>query len=215
LRPSINFPTIFTGADGSSLIAVESGQVDVSAGGETVELFPEEGVEVAPGGPPGEKFKVLRGKIDYADWNSERVGAFLDDPAGAARKIGRQLQEYIDEINALLPEYERLRELIFERRERYSRIREEQGREKAAEYHKENIEPYEAEATPMFVNIRYYALSALSLRRHILGRLYMLLKTEYINDLDNPRYTGFLKQYEEVLENYRNNVSPLLVEADI
>jgi hypothetical protein len=67
----------------------------------------------------------------------------------------------------------------------------------------------------MYRNLRHYSLSALSMRRFVLGRLYMEIKSRYITDTDNPVFLGFLSIYEEILELFENTVTPLLVEADI
>ena len=51
--------TVYAGADGSSLIVVDEGAVTVTAAGRTVEVMPQQGVEVRPGEAPGETFTVL------------------------------------------------------------------------------------------------------------------------------------------------------------
>lgn len=78
---------VFAGADGSTLVIVESGKVEVEAQGRKVELLPEEGVEVPAGGAPGDKFKVLRGQIDFSTWNSSRLDNMFVDPAGTIKGI--------------------------------------------------------------------------------------------------------------------------------
>ena len=52
---------VYAGADGSSLIAVRSGMVEVESEGKSVSLEKDEAVEVRPGEAPGDKFS-LKGK---------------------------------------------------------------------------------------------------------------------------------------------------------
>ena len=61
--------TVFSGADGSTLFAVDSGQVTVEAAGQSVDLAASEGVEVPLGKPPGDKFTVQRDQVNYSTWN--------------------------------------------------------------------------------------------------------------------------------------------------
>ncbi len=206
--------TVFAGADGSTLVAVESGQVDVSAGGETVELYPEEGVEVRPGEAPGEKFEVLRGKIDYSDWNAEKFETFLSDPAEGAKRVKARLETFIAEIEQLQPEYEAVRKTVDENRKVYRELKDE-NEEEATVYYAEQVEPYVLLAGRMYRNLRHYSLSALSMRRFVLGRLYMEMKSRYVTDVNNPVFLGFLAIYEESLALFENTITPLLVEADI
>ncbi len=206
--------TVFAGVDGSTLVAVESGQVDVSAEGETVELYPEEGVEVRAGEAPGEKFEVIRGKIDYSTWNEQRFEEFLTNPAEAVRRVKAQLETFIEEIEAILPQFEVVSKEVEDNRKTFRELRE-KDEDEASVYYVENVEPKVLLAGRMYRNLRHYSLSALSMRRFILGRLYMEMKSRYIVDMDNPDYLDFLTVYEESKMLFEDKVTPLLVEADI
>ena len=206
--------TVFAGVDGSTLVAVESGQVDVRAEGETVELYPDEGVEVMTGEKPGDKFEVIRGKIDYSTWNDDRFASFLADPETGARRVQKQLITYAEEIDAILPEYEAVSEKVDENRQTYRELRD-KDEEEATAYYAEQVEPHVLLAGSLYRNLRHYSLSALSLRRYVLGRLYMEMKSRYITDLDNPVFLGFLTIYEQSLKLFEDTITPLLVEADI
>ena len=87
--------TVFAGADGSTLIAVDSGQVTVQAEGQSVELASAEGVEVPLGKPPGDKFAVPKEKIDYSKWNDDKLSAMLADPLAAMQSIEQTMAGYI------------------------------------------------------------------------------------------------------------------------
>src|SRR5208337_2868049 len=61
--------TVFSGADGSTLFAVDSGKVTVESEGKSVDLVANEGVEVPLGQPPGEKISIHSDQVDYSKWN--------------------------------------------------------------------------------------------------------------------------------------------------
>ena len=69
--------------------------------------------------------------------------------------------------------------------------------------------------TTQALNYRYYALSALSMRRYVLGRMYMNIKTLTIMEQDNREFAAFLEEYERFLELYEREITPGLVRADI
>ena len=74
--------SVYSGADGSTLIAVDSGLVNVESGGKSVDLGPKEGVEVPLGKPPGDKFAIPDKPMDYSTWNNGKLDAMLADPVG-------------------------------------------------------------------------------------------------------------------------------------
>lgn len=207
--------TVFSGTDGSSFIAVEDGMVEVSSEGESVELGTEEGVEVRPGEPPGEKVKVKRGELDFSAWNAQKSEQFLEDPAGAAERVDNQLGNLIGELQELIPVYEQNRARVETEREKLKKIEEEQGKDARQEYYQETVFPLEVNTSYMRMNIRYYALSALSLRRYVTGRMYVALKSKYITDLENKKYTRFEEVYKQFLSRFEKEIVPYLVEADI
>ncbi|RKX73554.1 MAG: hypothetical protein DRP87_18705 [Spirochaetes bacterium] len=207
--------TVFAGLDGSSLVIVEEGEVEVTSEGKAVVLNPEEGVEVRPGEPPGEKFRVLRGQIDFSTWNSERFRAFMDDPVESALGVEKRLNYYIGEIDSLLPSFIENKSRVKEERKKLDKLEKEKGKEARAEYYQKEIFPLEVKTSYMAMNIRYYALSALSLRRFILGRMYMFMRSLYITEPENEIYSNFIDVYRRIIDAFEEKVVPHLVEADI
>lgn len=207
---------VFAGADGSSLFVVESGKVTVTgASGSSVDLTQNEGVEVNPGRPPGQKIKVLRGQVDYSSWNAQRIENILLDPAGAATNVEEQMSSYIAKINEIWPEYEKAFAQLTTERAKLNEIEAKQGKKARTDYYVKNVFPLEVLVSSLFVNVRYYTLSALSLRRYVLGRMYIRLTSMYIANEGNPVYEGFLRVYRRILAMYDRSVVPHLVAADI
>jgi hypothetical protein len=208
--------TVYAGADGSSMFLVETGEVEVSSAGESVSLFANEGVEVPAGRPPGQKFEIIGRAIDFSDWASDKRDEFLQDPLRSLDGVAVQLEEYYRELAEL-------QELYADARGRYDEIYadltaavEEYGREsEEADALREILSPVSNEATTHAFNIRYFALTALSARRHLLGQMYVEMRSRYILDRSNPRYTGFASRYSEVLDRYENQVITHLVDVDI
>lgn len=207
--------TVFAGVDGSSLIAVESGEVEITSEGETVRLLPQEGVEVRPGEKPGEKFSVLRGQIDYSTWNRERFKDIIDDPSGSVRALHEKLDDYISEIESILPVLKENQKKLKAERKRLEKLEQEKGKEARYSYYKETVFPLEVETSYLGMNRRYYALSALSMRRFLIGKIYMEMKTRYITDKNAQPYEAFIASYERFLSDFEEYIVPHLVEADI
>jgi len=207
---------VFAGADGSSLFVVESGKVQVSgASGQPVDLTANEGVEVDPGQAPGQKIKVLHGQVDYSTWNAQKLDALLKDPGAAAAKVRTQMESYIAQINDLWPEYQKAYAKLTEERQKLPEIEKKQGKQARTDYYNKTVLPVEQRARGLFLNLRYYTLSALSLRRYVLGTMYTRLTSMYIVDQSNPVYRGFEQIYQQIVTDYERSVVPHLVAADI
>lgn len=197
---------VYAGVDGSSLYVVEEGRVDVSAAGETVRLAAGEGVEVRIGDTPGEKFEVMRGSIDYSDWNAERLDAMLADPVSALSGVARRMDELIAEIEALVPDYEAGVRRLESEREKLAEIEEQSGKAARSDYYRENVFPLEVDTSNRYLNIRYYALSALSLRRYVMTGLYIRVATSASIE--------FTEIYRDTADSFESAVVPYLVDAD-
>ncbi len=207
--------TIYAGSDGSALFLVDSGLVDVEAAGTTVSLTEGEGVEVPAGGPPGEKFEWLGRELDFSSWNQERIDEFLEDPVAGARRIQERLRYFQQQINVLWPEYERLAAELESARVEQRRLDDANRPDDVRDFTATTVAPLIEEAGAYAMNTRYYALSALSLRRFVVGKMYVQMKSEYLLNATDSRYQGFLQAYEEILSQFENFVVPRLVPADI
>ncbi|HKL22620.1 MAG TPA: FecR domain-containing protein [Tichowtungia sp.] len=207
--------TVAAGEDGSSLFVVKTGRVDVAAEGKTVSLGPEEGVEVRPGEQPGEKFEVKRGQIDYSSWRQERRDAFIDDPVAAARGLERRFNGFVKQVNALAPLLAEQRRALEREREELIKIGEEQGQEARAKYYRETVQPLEGDTFNTYITLRYYAKSAFSIRRFVLGRMYVTVKTAYLDELSNSSYQQFIKIHNNILQKFATEVLPHLTDADL
>lgn len=206
--------TVFAGVDGSALYIVEEGRVDVSAAGRTVELGPGEGVEVRVGSEPGETFEVQRGSIDYSQWNADRLDAMRADPVGAIEGVARRMDEFVAEIGAIVPEYEANRQRLDRERETLERLEEEDGRDARSQYYRDTVFPLEVETSYQFLNIRYFALSALSLRRYVMTGIYIRVVPAWRTVLTDQEYRTFLTVYGRAAEKFEEEVVPYLVDAD-
>jgi hypothetical protein len=207
---------VYAGADGSSLFVVEAGKVSVTGtGGNSVDLTSNEGVEVAPGQPPGRKIKVLRGQISYASWNERRLKNLLLDPAGAALNVEKQMNVYIAHITEIWPKYQQVFAQLTSERAKLPRIEAKEGKQAQTDFYGKTVYPLEVLSNGLFLNLRYYTLSALSLRRYVLGRMYTRLTSLYITDEASSVYRRFLRVYRRIIAAYERSVVPHLVTADI
>lgn len=208
--------TVYAGADGSAMFLVDSGEVEVTSAGESVSLTEAQGVEVPAGGPPGEVFEIIGRAIDFSTWSGEKQEEFLADPVGSLRGLEAQLQNYYGELIVLQSlytekraEYDAAYADLEDAVERFGRESDE------AEMIREVVGPLGQEATVLAFNIRYYALTSLSLRRYLIGQMSVEMKTRYILDRENPAYTEFVALRDSILEEYESRITQHLVAVDI
>ncbi len=207
--------TVYAAEDGTSLVAVTSGLVTVSSRGASVDLAADEGVEVKAGEAPGEKFKLKGRELDFSTWNSEKYNALVSDPVKGLEGLSKQIDSFIADIkdySAALYELKDKRETL---RKKWNSLKDAGKEDEAKAFYKENILPMDLKIGPVFLNIRYYSLSALSFRRYILGKLYVDLKGRYFADPSDPVYREFLDQYRAVLGKFEKDVVPFLDVNDI
>jgi len=207
--------SVFAGADGSSLIVVDSGVVTVEAAGRSVELTQEEGVEVRLGEPPGEKFAVKRDQIDYRSWNQDKLDVMLEDPLAALERIADRMAYYVQNIQEYAALEDEYAARLKEERAEAERILADEGQEAVRKYNREVILPLVAQVNNLHLNVRYFSLAALSLRRFVAGRLYVLLKARSIAGGSGLDPEGFEATYFEGLSWFEDSIVPHLNELDI
>ena len=207
--------TVYAGSDGSALFLVDEGLVDVEAQGVTVSLTENEGVEVPAGGPPGEKFFFPDRQLDFSSWNEERIEAFLESPVDSMRRIKDRLAQFEQEIVRLTPIIEEYTDQVEEIRAELERLDQEGNSEEIARVREELFFPTVEQRRFASLNQRYYALSALSLRRFVVGRLYVEMKQRYLLEQSSQDFAGFMELYKEILNDFESSVVPQLVAADI
>jgi hypothetical protein len=206
---------IFAGMDGSTLIAVTEGEVELSAQGQSVSLAANEAVEVQPGKTPGQKFTWLGREQDFSAWNDSKTVEFLKDPVEGVRRVEQQLAQFRDEMEKLLPDYKNLKGESEKTSAEFQRLLSSGNELEARKIQNYLINDLNPRWTTLLLNIRYYALSYLSMRRYVLGGMYVEMKSRNILKQDEPVFQDFLRIYREILSNYEEKIVPQLVEADI
>jgi hypothetical protein len=206
---------VYAGADGSSLIVVESGRVEVESSGALVDLADGEGVELRSGVGEPEKFNVLQGVIDYSAWNSQRTETMLTEPLSALSVMAGQLDTLLTQMEHFYAEYEQQQEVIIRGRFWERDLRDQGQKDEADRYYREELRPLELENFSTIINVRFYALSALSYKRHVLTGLYVRVKTQYLTQSQAPGWMDFVRAYGGITAEYNTRITPQLVEADI
>ena len=206
---------IFAGMDGSTLVAVTECQVDLHASGHTVSLLANEAVEVAAGQPPGEKYSWLGKEQDFSDWNANKTEDFLKDPMAGIQRVERQLEYFRDEMMKLLPDFEAVDAESKAGLEKFQSLREAGETTKAEELRQHLIGDVNFRWGRQFLNIRYYALSYLSMRRFVLGGMYVEMKSRYFMNQEDALFQDFIKIYNSIVRNFEEVIVPHLVEEDI
>ncbi|RQW05956.1 MAG: hypothetical protein EH225_04215 [Calditrichaeota bacterium] len=206
---------VVSALDGSALYVVSEGSVAVESEGGLVVLETAEGVSVPLGETPGEKYEVKIGSEDFSAWLKRGQEEFLKNPTAVLSRISDKLQEYSYQAGDFYNMYEISSEELTVMREKLFEIGDEQGNEAKSIFYQSDVFPKEIQTSNLVLNYRFYALSALSLRRHVLGPMYVAMKTKYITDSQNVRFLDFLDEYERFLRIFEKDVVPYLVEADI
>ena len=207
--------TVYAGADGSSLFVVDSGVVTVEAEGRSVELGPSEAVEVPLGRPPGEKTRVERDQIDFRAWSEGKLAALLADPLASMASVRARLASYIESVESWDRLYREAKAQLDGERAKRVALAKDKGAEEAAKYEKDIVEPLALETRARFLNLRYNALAALSLRRYVAGRLYVMLKPRELVSPNDPLVRAFRAEFAVMLEAFERSITPRLVDADI
>jgi hypothetical protein len=205
--------TVFAGRDGSVLLAVDGGIVDVESQGKTVSLFKDEAVEVEPGKAPGEKFIFLGKELDFSNWNQGKTDDFLADPVAGIASIETQLAGYKDALMALKKPYEASSASWKKITEEYKAILDSGDKEATKAYQTDKLFPAQDLRMTMILNIRHHSLNYLSVRRYVLSNMYMEMKSRYPANR-SAEVQEFFKRHAELLSRYEADIVPELNEND-
>ncbi len=206
---------LYAGMDGSSLVAVVSGAIDLQSGGESVALAADEAVQIKPGQAPGPKFSWIGKELDFSAWNQGKLEGYLADPLASALEIEAQLASYRASLDELLPQLAQQKSAYDEAYAQLKALVDAKEDAKAKDFRDGTVFPLMLSQATIILNIRYYALTALSLRRFVLGGMYMQLKTRHPLDSADPALAAFLEAYRRILKDFEDGIVPQLVEADI
>jgi hypothetical protein len=207
--------SVYAGSDGSTLIAVDSGLVNVESGGKSVDLGPREGVEVPLGQPPGNKFTLGDKPIDYSKWNEGKLDAMLADPVAAMTSIETTLNDYIKNVTDYKATYLEYKAKLEDVKTKRAQMVKEKTANEVAAFDNDVGIPLSIQTATVYLNVRFFSLGALSMRRFIAGRLYLYMKAQSITHPDDPRWTGFLVSFNEMLSRFEQSIAPQLDAADI
>jgi hypothetical protein len=197
---------IYAGADGSSLVVVTEGLVDVESQGATVGLTANEGVEVKPGQAPGAKI-TFKQPEDYQTWNQGKIDGFEKDPVGALVKIETLTKQYVEKIEALWKEYLDRWAAYENEWAKWKKMVDDQGEKSTLDYYNTIVQPAGNAAANIFMEIRYNSLSLLSLKRFIVGRMYLDIRTRYLGNENTSVYADFIKIYGNIVKLFDNEFS--------
>ncbi|MCA1950198.1 MAG: hypothetical protein LDL24_06485 [Treponema sp.] len=196
--------TVFAGPDGSSLFIVQSGLVSVTAEGKTVDLGEQEAVEVPAGGPPGEKYSVIGRELDFSAWAQEKAEALRADPLAALERTKALMEQFKAGLAEWVGKYESAR---VESEAAAKTMAEITDKEAQGKYRDEVWFPLALQTGSAILNYRYYTLSALSLRRYVLGPLYMQVRSRNMVTKDST-YEAFMARYRELIQDFQETFEP-------
>ncbi len=201
--------TVYSGRDGSTLLAVTGGIVDVTGEGETVSLYKDEAVEVVPGQAPGDKYVWLGKELDFSDWNQGKNSEFLADPLAALDRIEAQLASYQKELSALKAPYAQATETWKTAVDHYKKLVAAGDTEAIKAFQESDLFPAEDARATLILDIRYWALNYLSVRRYVLSNMYMEMKSRHPTE-SSAEIQAFFNRHGELLARYEGAIVPEL-----
>jgi hypothetical protein len=202
--------TVYASPDGSALFVVESGLVSVGAAGATVELAKDEAVEVSAAGVPGEKFSVIGREKDFSAWEEKKAQELLADPVAALNDARIMLSTFRSGLDEWTAKYRDAKSLSDAAVEKMNSIAD---KAEQAKFRDEQWAPLALQTGNAVLNYRYYALSAFSLRRYVLGPLYVQMRTRNMA-AETPEYRAFREAYNLLLAEYKQTFNPYLGAVD-
>ncbi|AHC16792.1 FecR family protein [Salinispira pacifica] len=204
--------TVVSGTDGRSLFVISDGLVEVRAGSAGVNLSRMEAVEVSLDRGLGERFAVLEDEINFTDWRTQADAAAFENPGKTLSDMTGLLMEYLDNAEHFWNSYreadaelQRLGDMVIE-------LREEGATDEADEIVQQEYQPLKTRALHHGLNYRYYALSAVNLRRHVVSSLYVHQRTSAWGE---PLPGEFRSAYREFTRLYEERLIRYLTDADI
>jgi hypothetical protein len=206
--------TVWAGADGASQFIVDSGLITVEAFGKTVELGPDEAVVVLNGQQPGDKFTVHRDQIDFSTWDEGRIEVLLADPLLALAGMSERLAYCAANVADYYGRFLKVSARLEAERAQAVKVGEEKGKDAQQEYDREFVRPLVLEKSSLVLNYRYFGLAALSMRRFVGSRMYLMLKVKYAAAPQDPAWPLFTEQYAAFVADFEKSIMPVLVDAD-
>ena len=206
---------VYVASDGTTRYEVIAGLVDIDDPAGRVTLAAAQGVEITPGAGPGNVFAFLDRPIDYGVWNAGLVEGFLANPIPALRGIAAEMQDITDELRRIGPQVEALLERAADENEKLGDIEAQRGIEARQEHFRSTVMPMRVRARRAYINLRFVALSALSLDQHVFSRLAAEMEAAYFLDPQNRALAEFRSELAAIRAEYERVVVPWLVPSDL
>jgi hypothetical protein len=152
-----------SGYDGSTIVLMNEGTVEVKGADQSLVLTQGEGTEVAFGEEPTTKFRVMERVIDWTQWIDESRDAVKGNETALLSRIRTRMQGIRSEILDL----EGIRENAQGLKDQYLAERDsllDQGNQKAAVEASQKAGTQSRLAFHSLVNIRFLALSSIGLK---------------------------------------------------
>ncbi len=209
--------TVLAAADGSAMYSVERGMVEVESQGQMVQVAANQAVEVAPNSPPGQVVEFLGRELDfsgYLDWNTKCVEMFLENPESRLNDLTQELIGFARDMEGTYMEFQDSRGQLQAARARMADLQNENQEEFDA-YRQDIVFPLMSNTGNLYLNYRYFALSALSLRINAAGSLYVQAKARLLLEPENQLWLDYMDQHAFFVQQFRARIVPLLQDGDI
>jgi hypothetical protein len=126
-----------------------------------------------------------------------------------------QLSFYVKNAEEQYTYFQQYNKELETERAKALQILQDKGKDEAAKYQNDTVFPLQFKTGNLYLNARFFTIGALSLRRYVAGRLYLLVKSRYLAAPDDPAYAAFLSRFKDLLALFEQLVTPRLSGEDI
>jgi hypothetical protein len=139
----------------------------------------------------------------------------LADPVLSVERLQDRMEYYIQNVEENFALYQDYEQRLTATRNQLRQITKEKGREAGRQFNLEQVLPLVAKTNNIYLNVRYFALAALSLRRYVGSRLYLFVKARTINAANKEEFSDFAADFDGWLAHFERDIVPHLNELDI
>ncbi len=122
---------------------------------------------------------------------------------------------YLADVKKLDPEYNRLKSELSNERAVLKKMANGDQKDQSQTYYQDKVHPLELQTTNTVLNLRYWVLSALSLRKYVMGRMFLLTTLQHLKGDDSIDYKTFLTLFNQIDSKFRQTAIKYLQPTDI
>ena len=122
---------------------------------------------------------------------------------------------YIREVENLEYAFAENNVLYEDLKKQFNEIKENLGDEEATKFLQEKVTPVGHQESIIFSNLRYFALTAFSLKRYVMASQFSLIKAQSLVNKNDETFKDFMAIYDRIILKIEDRIFNFLVQNDI